>query len=285
MNYRHAYHAGNFADVFKHILLTRILIYLMRKEQPLRYIDTHAGAGLYDLSGEEAQRSGEWRSGLGKLGDEIAPEVQSLISPWLAAIGPCDPDGRPATYPGSPVLARRLLRRQDRLALAELHPRDVMKLRRAMGRDDRCRVSDMDGYQALNAWTPPVERRGLVLIDPPYEDRNEFDAIEKALAKSLKKWPTGVYGVWYPVKDADRIDAFYGTLPSLGADKILRLELALGRPATGEAAQSGGLSATGLAVINPPFVLLKEARILLPWMTARLGLSEAAHWRAEQSGA
>lgn len=282
MNYRHAFHAGNFADVFKHVLLTRILLYLIRKEQPLRYIDTHAGLGRYDLVSDEAQRTGEWRGGVGLIApDGHPPQIAELIAPWLEAVGQRGEDGRPLSYPGSPAIAQHLLRPHDRLALAELHPRDFMRLRRNMARDERVRLAEMDGYQALNAWTPPVERRGLALIDPPFEDRNEFDAIERALGKALKKWRTGVYAIWYPIKDEARIDAFYDALPTLGADKTLRLELSIGR-ASGP--QASGLTATGLAVINPPYVLIEEARTLLPWMTERLGVSRSAGWRAEPIG-
>lgn len=277
MNYRHAFHAGNFADVFKHLLLTRMLVYLMRKEQPLRYMDTHAGIGRYDLSGDEANRTGEWRGGAARiLTAQAPPNVAELMAPWLAAIGPFDADGKPASYPGSPALAQTLLRPQDKIALAELHPQDFTTLRRRIGRDERVRFAEMDGYAALNAWTPPVERRGLVLIDPPFEARDEFPRIARAVLTAWKKWRTGVYAIWYPVKDASTVDEFYGELAASGIEKILRLELALG-----ELADNGPLNANGLCVINPPFALHEEAKVILPWLAGLLGEPGKGSWRAD----
>ncbi len=277
MNYRHAFHAGNFADVFKHVLLMRMLVYLMRKEQPLRYIDTHAGIGRYDLSSGEAARSEEWRGGIALvLKSEPPPDVAELIAPWLAAIGPYTDDGRPYVYPGSPALAQKLLRPHDKIALSELHERDCLTLRKTFGRDDRVRIAQMDGYAALNAWTPPVERRGLVLIDPPFEIRDEFGQILSGLSKALMKWPTGCFAIWYPLKDAALVDWFYDQLKTCGARRVLRLELAV----EGIAA-TGALTACGFCVINPPFTLADEARILLPWLSQLLARPEKAAWRAE----
>lgn len=277
MNYRHAFHAGNFADVFKHALLVRMLVYMMRKEQSLRFIDTHAGIGAYDLSGDEATRTGEWRGGIGRvLKSDPPPEVAELLAPWLAAVGAFNEEGRPSIYPGSPALAQKLLRPQDKIALSELHEHDCHTLRRRLGRDDRLRISQMDGYAALNAWTPPVERRGLVLIDPPFESRDEFERIARAIAKASKKWPTGSYAIWYPLKDEDLVDHFYETLAGLGMTRILRLEMSIDEPAP-----DGPLTASGLCVINPPFLLIDEARIILAWLAALLGKPGKAGWRAD----
>lgn len=277
MNYRHAFHAGNFADVFKHVLLTRILLYLMRKEQPLRFIDTHGGIGRYDLASGEAARTGEWREGIARIVSAQAPEnVAALLKPWLEIVGPCDAQGCPQNYPGSPALAQALLRPQDRIAVSELHPEDFILLRRALGRDERLRLAQMDGYAALNAWTPPKERRGLVLIDPPFESREEFADCLAALGKAWRKWPTGCYAIWYPLKVAAQVDAFYDGLRTFGVQRILRLELAVARPDT-----DGPLVASGLCVINPPFVLKDEAEILLPWLAERLSRADGSYWRAE----
>ena len=185
MNYRHAFHAGNFADVFKHAILTRLLVLLMRKETPLRFIDTHAGAGRYDLDSEAARRSPEWRDGVARL-LKARPqgEVASLLAPYLQAIGPYDEaDGRPFSYPGSPAIAQDLLRAQDRLALCEAHPEERERLIAALGRDSRLSVAGADGYAALNAYVPPKERRGLVLVDPPFAATNEAAKVEAALAR------------------------------------------------------------------------------------------------------
>ena len=176
MNYRHAFHAGNFADVFKHAILARILVYLALKEAPFRFIDTHAGAGRYDLSSEAARRSPEWRDGVARLIKARPPApVAALLAPYLQAIGPSDADGRPASYPGSPALAQALLRSQDRIALCEAHPEERERLVAALGRDSRLSIVGTDGYVALNAYIPPKERRGVVLIDPPYEEPDESE--------------------------------------------------------------------------------------------------------------
>ena len=277
MNYRHAFHAGNFADVFKHALLLRILLYLMRKEQPLRFIDTHAGIGRYDLAGDEALRTGEWRNGIGKiLTSQPPPEIAELLADWLAIVGPHNGEGRPALYPGSPDIARALLRPQDRIALNELHEVDNSKLQRLLGRDERVRIGAMDGYAALNAWTPPVERRGLVLIDPPFEERNEFGRIVAGIGRAWKKWPTGCYAIWYPVKDKALIGQFYAGLQGVGAKQILRLELGISPPL-----ETGPLTASGLCVINPPFALADEARVILPWLLNTMADTGEGYWLAE----
>ena len=281
LNYRHAYHACNFADVFKHTLLTRVLVYLTRKEAPLRFIDTHAGIGRYDLGGEEARRSGEWRSGVGKLkGAAPPPEIAALIAPYLRIVGPLDAEGRPQSYPGSPALAQALLRPQDRLALCELHPEDRAALVANMGRDKRLAIVELDGYVALNAWLPPKEKRGLVLIDPPFEAPDESKRLVEALARALRKWPRGVYALWRPIKDARDDGRFLNALAALGAPNMLRLELDVGEAPSASAA-SVPLSKTGLLVVNPPHVLFEEAKLLLPYLTMLLARGEGASWRCD----
>lgn len=280
MNYRHAFHAGNFADVFKHAILARVLGYLMRKDAPLRYLDTHAGVGRYDLASEEATRTGEWRDGVARVVlAERSPEIEALLGDWLAALDLCGAGGRPASYPGSPALAQTMLRRQDRLTLCELHGEDILALRRAMGRDRRVKALAIDGYVALNAYVPPVERRGLILIDPPFEAADEFERLAKAFASAYAKWPTGVYALWHPVKDARTVDSFYRKLSEAGAADLLRLELAVARPAV-----EGRLVANGMAIVNPPFVLEQEARALLPWLARVLAQGPGAGFRVESAG-
>ena len=266
MNYRHAFHAGNFADVFKHVLLTRLLVYLTQKDAALRYIDTHAGVGRYDLAGEAAQRTGEWRGGVARILEAPAPpEVAELLAPWLRVLGPADADGKPQSYPGSPAIAQALLRSQDRLTLCELHPADRAALARNMGRDRRVKALEIDGYMALRAYVPPVERRGLVLVDPPFEATDEFARLADAVLAAWRKWPTGVYALWHPIKDAGVVDDFYRRLEDAGVSRVLRLELAVAAPSA-----AGRLVGTGLALINPPHVLAAEARVLLPWLAARM---------------
>jgi 23S rRNA (adenine2030-N6)-methyltransferase len=270
MNYRHVFHAGNFADVFKHAILARILTYLVRKDAPIRFIDTHAGLGRYDLTGADASRSGEWRFGVARLAKATPPPpVAELLAPYLAAIGPLDGNGRTAAYPGSPALAQSLLRPQDRIALCELHPEDRERLIVAMGRDSRLSIVGTDGYLALGAYVPPKERRGLVLIDPPYEEPDERKRVEEALARAVGKWPQGVYALWRPIKDQRDDARFLNAIGALGIANILQLELDVGHiaPTTNS---PNPLTRSGLLIVNPPHGLINEARVLLPWLAALL---------------
>jgi 23S rRNA (adenine2030-N6)-methyltransferase len=270
MNYRHAFHAGNFADVMKHVVLARILVYLTLKEAPLRFIDTHAGAGRYDLGSAEARRSPEWRDGIARVLKASPPAViASLLEPYLRAVGPHDASGMPASYPGSPAIAQALLRPKDRIALCEAHPEEKEKLVAALGRDARLSIVGTDGYVALNAYLPPKERRGLVLIDPAFEEPNEASHVEEALARAIRKWPTGVYVAWRPIRDAIADARFLNGIAALDAPDILRLELDVG---SGEAGVHGQepLARAGLLVVNPPHTLIVEARALLPWLAVVL---------------
>jgi 23S rRNA (adenine2030-N6)-methyltransferase len=270
MNYRHAFHAGNFADVFKHAILARVLIYLTRKETPVRFIDTHAGAGRYDLSGAEAARSPEWREGVARLLKASPPAaVASLLKPYLQAIGPFDADGLPASYPGSPAIAQALLRAQDRIALCEAHPEEREKLIAALGRDSRLSIVGTDGYAALNAYVPPKERRGLALIDPSFEAADETDRVAGALARAIRKWPTGVYVAWRPIRETLADARFLNVVAAIGAPNILRLELDVGPGRVGAHGQQP-LARAGLLIVNPPHTLVDEARSLLPWLAGLL---------------
>jgi 23S rRNA (adenine2030-N6)-methyltransferase len=270
MNYRHAFHAGNFADVFKHVLLTRILAYLTRKAAPLRFLDTHAGVGRYDLTGAEAQRSGEWRHGVARLKNaDPPPPIAALLAPYREALGPLDAQGRTRSYPGSPAIAQALLRAQDRIALCELHADDRAALVVAMGRDARLSIVEIDGYVALNAWLPPKEKRGLVLIDPSYEEADEAKRVTQALARALAKWPGGTYALWRPIKDRREDARFLNAIAAIGAPNILQMELDVGHIAP-TANSPEPLTRTGLIVVNPPHVLIEEARALLPWLATLL---------------
>ena len=281
MNYRHAFHAGNFADIFKHAILTRILVYLMRKDAPLRFLDTHAGLGSYSLAGKEAQRSGEWREGVGRLLKAAPPApIKALLAPYLETLGALTAAGAGGRYPGSPIIAQALLRVQDRLSLCEMHPEDRAALAVNIGRDRRVTIADGDGYGALKAWLPPPERRGLALIDPAFEEPNESERIERALAMALTKWPTGCYALWRPIK-AQREDAhFLNAIAALGASNILQLEIDIGAVAPTEHSPNP-LSRCGLLIVNPPFGLIDEARALLPWLAGLLARDGRGAWRAD----
>lgn len=217
MNYQHAFHAGNFADVHKHIVLTRILEHLRAKPTAFRVIDSHAGAGRYDLLGPEAARSPEWHEGIervfawlrltGRDAEPQAEALRALLAPYLDGVAALNADERLRIYPGSPLIAKARLRRQDRLIACELEPRAAASLKAALRGEPRAKILTIDGWMALNANVPPKERRGLVLIDPPYEEAADFLRLSGALADAHRKWPTGVYLLWYPIKERDAPDA------------------------------------------------------------------------------
>jgi 23S rRNA (adenine2030-N6)-methyltransferase len=297
MNYRHAFHAGNFADVLKHAVLVRILVHLRAKPAAFRVIDTHAGAGLYDLAGAEAARSGEWREGIARLlaafsgtGRRPGEGAHALLAPYLDAVAALNDGGRLTTYPGSPALVRAFLRAQDRLTACELEPTAAAALARNLHGDRRSKAITIDGWTALNAYVPPKERRGLVLIDPPFEDPGDFPRLAQALEAAHRKWASGSYLLWYPIKEREAPDALArrllrGGLGSSGlvssgsgsrstgkggaargaTSKILRVELSVGGPR-----EANRLSACGLMVVNPPWTLENELAVLLPELAAAL---------------
>jgi 23S rRNA (adenine2030-N6)-methyltransferase len=259
MNYRHAFHAGGPADVVKHAVLTRILLHLRNKPAAFRVIDTHAGAGRYDLRGPEATRSPEWRHGIERLlAAPIDGEAGALLAPYLDAVRSLNFGDQLATYPGSPAIARALLRSQDRLTACEIEPNAAAALAHSLGRDRRFRVVAIDGWTALNAYVPPPERRGVVLIDPPFEAVDEFSRLAQALESAHRKWATGIFLVWYPTKGRQDPDVLVRRLRRSAIPKVLRIELdfAVRR----EPERLGG---TGLIVVNPPWMLAEEAEVLL----------------------
>ena len=273
MNYRHAFHAGNFADVHKHVVLTRILHYLCEKQAAFRVLDTHAGAGLYDLSGPEAQRSGEWRDGIARLmAASLAPDAATLIAPYRDAVVALNTSDQLVRYPGSPALARALLRPQDRLIACELEPQAAAALARNLGGDPRIKTIAIDGWTALSAYLPPKERRGLVLIDPPFEDAREFARLADSLAQAHRKWATGIYMIWYPIKGRTEPDALAKKLRRFGIAKVLRSELIVA-----PLSDPSRLNGSGLIVVNPPWTLEKELAVLLPALLRMLR-------REDQSG-
>ena len=222
MNYRHIYHAGNFADVLKHAVLARLIVYLQQKDKAFRLLDTHAGIGLYDLSSEEAQKTGEWREGIGKLLDADLPApIATILAPYLDAVRSLNPEGEITLYPGSPKLARMLFRPQDRLSAMELHPDDSRRLARLFEGDYQVRVTELDGWLALGAHLPPKEKRGIVLVDPPFEEEGEYDRLIDGLARAWRRFPGGVYCLWYPIKKGAPIADFHEGLKALDIPKML----------------------------------------------------------------
>jgi 23S rRNA (adenine2030-N6)-methyltransferase len=319
MNYRHAFHAGNFADVVKHVVLTRILVHLLGKPAAFRVIDTHAGAGVYDLAGDEASRSGEWRGGIGRLlAKPITPAVHALLKPYLdvvaslnsaslnsastapliparAGIRRDDPNRDNSnqnersldprlhgneqvasasprieltltTYPGSPALVRAFLRPQDRLVACELEPKAYALLAHHLARNRRIKTIAIDGWMALNAYVPPSERRGIVVVDPPFEEAQDFTRLAHGLEAAHRKWASGIYLLWYPIKGRQEPDALARRLKRSGIARILRAELTV--DATPAQAPLGGC---GLIVVNPPWTLENELATMLPELVKALG--------------
>lgn len=285
MNYRHAYHAGNFADVLKHVVLLALVEALEAKDTPFAYIDTHAGSGCYALEGREAGKTGEYRDGIRRLlfPDLGADNGQSATLPpllrrWLDGILalPGNEDGL-KLYPGSPLQAARAMREGDSAHLCELHPEEAARLRELFARDGRVHVHHRDGYEALKALVPPREKRGLVLIDPPYEAQDaEYRVIDQALKAALARWPTGVYAVWYPIKLRSQVQPFLRGLQHGMARRVLRAEL-LVHPDDSPLRLNG----SGMVVLNAPWNLDEVLREPLRAMARLLGQGEPARWQLD----
>ena len=277
MNYRHAFHAGNFADVLKHAVLCRILNHLRAKPAAFRVIDTHAGAGLYDLASSEASRGGEWQNGIGRLmAADLTPAVAALLAPYLEVINALNECGRLSVYPGSPALARAWLRPQDRLVACEIEPQAAAALRQNMRGDFRIKTLDIDGWTALGAYVPPKERRGLVLVDPPFEQDGDFRRLVLGLAAAHRKWATGIYALWYPIKGSSERDALAKTLRRQGIAKILRCELTVA-----PLSDPDRLNGCGMIVVNPPWTLENELSLLLPALAGVLGRDGCGGFRVD----
>jgi 23S rRNA (adenine2030-N6)-methyltransferase len=278
MNYRHGFHAGNFADVMKHVLLTRLLVHLLKKDTAFRVIDTHAGIGLYDLAGEQAERTGEWQDGIGRMDEPFAEPMEALLAPYRETVAAVRRDN-PAAYPGSPMICALMLRRQDRAILVERHPQDAARLVGLFARDRRIKALELDGWTALHAMIPPKERRGLVLIDPPYEEPGELARLGRELARAQRKWQTGIFAGWYPIKDPADADAFAAELAAHVPVEVLRLDLMVDSPS-----DPTRLNGCGLVVINPPWRLADEAEVILPALAERLARGTEAGFRCDRLG-
>lgn len=264
MNYRHAYHAGNFADVQKHAVLALIVEHLKRKESAFCYLDTHAGIGSYDLGSVQAEKTGEWQDGIGRV-LAAATDAPEELAPYLTAVEAVNPGGGVLHYPGSPQVVATLARPGDRLALCELHPEDVNALRRRFRQDTRIGVHHTDGYGALKSMLPPPERRGLVLIDPPFEKRDEFAAMRKGLAQAMKRWNSGLYALWYPIKAREPVARFHADLCMMDLPKALVAEVLVAPDNVPDR-----LNGAGLVLVNPPWKLDEALETLLPWLARTL---------------
>ncbi|NII53375.1 23S rRNA (adenine(2030)-N(6))-methyltransferase RlmJ [Luteibacter sp. SG786] len=271
MNYRHAYHAGNFADVLKHMVLVALLDALKQKATPFCYVETHAGRGRYDLRSVEARKTGEADEGFGVL--RTATGLPPLLWKWLETVRACNDGDDMRYYPGSPWFAAHLMREGDSAQLCELHPEEAAALRQVFHHDRRVHVHQRDGYEAMKGLLPPKEKRGLVLLDPPFEAQDaEFRLIEKALKATMEKWPTGMYAVWYPIKLRSHVQPFHRWLTRCGAKRVLVAELLL-RPDDSPLRLNG----SGMVIVNAPWKLdetLRDSLRMLPRLLGTAGESE-----------
>ncbi|ENC7032041.1 23S rRNA (adenine(2030)-N(6))-methyltransferase RlmJ [Vibrio cholerae] len=273
LSYRHSFHAGNHADVLKHIVQSLILNSLQQKEKPFVYHDTHSGVGRYDLTHEWSEKTGEYKQGIARVWqqDNIPAELDS----YLDAIRQLNQGETLRYYPGSPRVARAHLREQDRMVLTELHPSDYPLLEQEFHRDRQVSIYKEDGFARLKASLPPQERRGLVLIDPPYELAKEYGDVVRAIAHSYKRWATGIYAIWYPVVNRCDIDDMLEGLQGLEIRKILQIELGVA-PDTNER----GMTASGMIVINPPWTLESQMQTILPFLKQAIAPA-TGHYKVE----
>ncbi len=278
MNYRHAFHAGNFADVFKHAILTGLIESLKAKQTPFRYFDTHAGAGRYDLRGEQARKTREHEAGVQRLLDAVRlPSMLHIYLNLVRALNAGNKVRDIAIYPGSPLLASLLMRDNDRVTLCEVQPDEAAQLKKLFAGDARIGVHERDGYTALDALLPPPERRGLVLIDPPFEaQEGEFDTIEHALVKALARWPTGMYAIWYPIKLRQQNAPFLRSFARRKIPKVLCAELLL-HPDNSALRLNG----CGMVIVNPPWKFDHQLEELLPALREHLAQGRFGEQRVE----
>ena len=268
MNYRHAFHAGNHADVLKHAVLAQVISYLTLKDKSFAVLDAHAGIGAYDLLGTEALKTDEWRGGVSLMGEGFAPEVEAILKPYRASLADLNPMGGARYYPGSPEIIVQGLRHSDRLIANELHPDDADTLEDNYRADPRVRVTRLDALGAIKAVLPFPERRGLVLIDPPYEAVDETARVSKQLREGVKRFATGTFIVWYPVTTEEFATRFVAEIKALGIPNMVQAELRVKIPHP-----QTGLAGSGLIIVNPPFVLEGQLQLLLPALAARLGVA------------
>ena len=273
MNYRHAFHAGNHADVLKHLVLSRLLLLLSRKEAPYAYLDTHAGLGLYDLTADQATRTGEWRDGIGRLWE--ADDLPAAFNEYFGVLRAMNPDGQLRYYPGSPELARQLSREQDRLQFNEKHPEDGRLLKENMAHDRRTAVHLGEGWYVPRALLPTQEKRMVMLIDPPFEQADELERCVESLNDAIGRMRQAIVAIWYPIKDERQLRRFYNDLSKSNAPKLLRAELFV-HPSD----DAQRLNGSGLVISNPPWGLEDELRQILPWLAKRLAQSESS-WRLD----
>lgn len=271
LSYRHSFHAGNFADVLKHTVQLLIIKSLQQKEKGFLYLDTHAGAGLYSLQSFEAEKTAEFEQGVGYLWQR--QDLPETVKYYLDQVAKVNSQQKLRFYPGSPLLAANLLRPQDRAILTELHPSDYPLLRKNMQPYKNVQVKRDDGFQQLKAVLPPKERRGFILIDPPYELKEDYQLVVDAIVEGYKRFATGTYAIWYPVVLRQQIKKMVRALEETQIRKILQIELGI-RPDTAQR----GMTASGMIVINPPWKLEAQMKAILPYLTNVLAPEGTGHW-------
>ncbi|KGQ28716.1 23S rRNA (adenine(2030)-N(6))-methyltransferase RlmJ [Gallibacterium anatis] len=271
LSYRHSFHAGNFADVLKHIVQLLIIESLQQKEKGFLYLDTHAGAGLYSLQSFEAEKTAEFEQGVGYLWQR--QDLPKTVKYYLDQVAKVNSQQKLRFYPGSPLLAANLLRPQDRAILTELHPSDYPLLRKNIQPYKNVQVKRDDGFQQLKTVLPPKERRGFILIDPPYELKEDYQLVVDAIVEGYKRFATGTYAIWYPVVLRQQIKKMVRALEETQIRKILQIELGI-RPDTAQR----GMTASGMIVINPPWKLEAQMKAILPYLTNVLAPEGTGHW-------
>ncbi len=275
LSYRHSYHAGNHADVLKHIVLTLCINALKEKEKPFLYLDTHSGAGRYLLKSEHSEKTGEYLSGINLLWQQ--PNIPELLNTYLSVIKRYNPFSELKYYPGSPLIAKQLLRQQDKLNLTELHPTDYPLLRQEFSKDKRAKVLREDGFAQLKSKLPHQFRRGIILIDPSYEIKDDYQIIPKALFEAYKRFATGVYLIWYPVVSRTQTQKMIDSIIKLGIRRISQFELAI-KPDNNQK----GMTASGMLVINPPWKLHEQMQTILPWLKNTLDVEKTGSFIAQE---
>ena len=276
LSYRHGFHAGNHADVLKHLVQTLVIKYLTRKDTPIRYIDTHSATGGYELDSEFARKTSEWVDGIGRLWKQSA--CPDHLNDYLDIVQTFNNNKTLKLYPGSPSIAAALLRKQDRLNLFELHPADSRQLARNFKTDRRVKVHTEDGFAGLKSLLPPLEKRALVLIDPPYEVKADYNTVIKSLKEALKRFAVGVFCIWYPRLDSEHSRMFGNRLESCGAQRWLHITLDV------RSSHSGGMFGSGMFVINPPWLLQQQLQEVLPWLVECLGENADAKFTLNSCG-
>ncbi|MEY2890674.1 MAG: hypothetical protein RJA98_582 [Pseudomonadota bacterium] len=277
--YRHAFHAGNHADVLKHTVLTMVLRYMNQKDKPYRLVDTHGGAGGYSLEGSYAQKKGEFEQGIARLWGRA--DLPAPVADYVARVTEFNPEGRLEQYPGSPAFARALLRPQDQLRLFELHPTDFRILASYMEGERHVEVKQADGFEGLKSQVPPSTRRGVVLMDPSYEGHGDYNKVVHSLRDALQRFAEGVYMVWYPQVQKLEAAQLPKRLEAMAPKGWLHARLTVQQPD----AQGFGLAGSGMFIINPPYTLHDELLAVLPWLTEALGQYDGANYLLEHRAA